>query len=721
MEKRMKFLTKLGTGRLLPYLLCLSLLVLPSLAAAWNGVFLSTNAANSAATYIVRFETTIWGEIDKISMTFPPGTDVTKAALGRIMVNDKVTEDDGKGRDDNKLKFDSTKPNFLLVDLGHSRRVSRGSIVLIELFNLSNPEPGVYSDKNGLNITIQDKWGHWKETASFPSISILAGAVGSGDITAVTPGTGLTGGGTSGDVTLGLIGSYQLPQACSNGQVPKWNGATWSCAPDEVSISAGDITAVNTPPGSGLTGGAASGDVTLGVAVGGITSAMIQDGAVGTADLADGVVTAAKLGANSVDSSKILDGSILAVDVDTSQIQRRVTGTCPANEAIRVVNADGTVTCQPTSGAGGGVTEVTASAPLVSSGGATPNIELPHVIISKCDALVSECNTAVGVGAFFSNTSGTFNSAFGSSALASNLDGANNTAIGSVALANNTSGSNNAALGVEALHFNDTGSNNVALGRSALRGNFDGQNNIAIGSSALELNGSGANNVGIGTAALNNNSGSNNTALGAQALVSNDSGSNNIAIGFNAGSAVTTGNNNILLANSGVDGESDTIRIGRIGVPASHARTFIGGIRGVTTGVANAVSVMIDSSGQLGTVSSSRRYKEEIRDMGEASNGLLRLRPVTFRYKQAAVTGGRSPEYGLIAEEVAEVYPDLVVHSATGEIETVQYHKLVPMLLNELQKQVQQLGKQEEEITQLKARLAALERLVPSKESLAQW
>jgi flagellar motility protein MotE (MotC chaperone) len=107
--------------------------------------------------------------------------------------------------------------------------------------------------------------------------------------------------------------------------------------------------------------------------------------------------------------------------------------------------------------------------------------------------------------------------------------------------------------------------------------------------------------------------------------------------------------------------------------------------------------------------------------MGAASSDLLRLRPVTFRYKQAAVAGERTREYGLIAEEVAEVYPDLVVHSATGEVETVQYHKLVPMLLNELQKQQRELGKQEEEITQLKARLAALEKLLPAKESLAQW
>ena len=684
MEKRMKFLIKLGTGRLLPSLLCLSFLVLPSLAGAWSGVFQSNNAAQLQATYIVQFETKIWGKIDKISMSFPDKTDASKAVLGRIMVNDKVTEDDGKGRDDHKLLVDPKNPNTLLVDLRQSRHVWRGSIVLVELFNLTNPPPGNYF----LDITIQDKWGHSKETISPIAFSTLASAGGSGDITAVTPGTGLTGGGTSGDVTLGLIGSYQLPQACSNGQVPKWNGATWSCAPDEVSMSAGDITAVNTPPGSGLTGGAASGDVTLGVAPGGITGAMLAP--------------------SSVDSTKIVDGTIGTADVNNAQIQLRVAGTCPANEAIRVVNADGTVTCQSTSGGGGGVTEVTASGPLVSSGGATPNIELPHVIISQCEALgIQSCNTVVGVGSFGSNTSGTFNTALGSSTLALNLDGANNIAVGSVALARNASGSNNSALGVEALSFNDSGGANTAVGSNALRGNFSGSNNVAIGAVALNQNFNGQNN----------------TAIGMQALASNEVGSNNVAVGFQAGSS-TDGDDNILIRHPGVVGESKTIRLGPgtgSGTPTANTRTFIAGIRGVTTGVADAVPVMIDSNGQLGTMASSRRYKGDIRDMGEASNGLLRLRPVTFRYKESAVAGERPRDYGLIAEEVAEVYPDLVVQSATGEIETVQYHKLVPMLLNELQKQVQQLGKQEEEITQLKARLAALERLVPSKESLAQW
>jgi Chaperone of endosialidase len=132
-------------------------------------------------------------------------------------------------------------------------------------------------------------------------------------------------------------------------------------------------------------------------------------------------------------------------------------------------------------------------------------------------------------------------------------------------------------------------------------------------------------------------------------------------------------------------------------------------VRGVTTGAANAVSVLIDSNGQLGTTNSSRRYKEDIRDMGDASSGLMKLRPVTYRYTQPYADGSKPIDYGLIAEEVEEVYPDLVAHSADGQVETVQYHKINAMLLNEVQKQHRQLEAQRAEIELLKARLAALE------------
>jgi hypothetical protein len=165
-----------------------------------------------------------------------------------------------------------------------------------------------------------------------------------------------------------------------------------------------------------------------------------------------------------------------------------------------------------------------------------------------------------------------------------------------------------------------------------------------------------------------------------------------------------------------VDGESNTTRIGTQG---NQNRTFISGVRGVSTGVANGVPVVIDSNGQLGTVNSSRRFKEDIADMAGASDNLLKLRPVMYRYKQPYADGSKPLDYGLIAEEVAEVYPDLVATSNDGEIETVQYQKLTPMLLNEFLKQHQHATEQDETIRtlqetnqQMASKLAALESMV---------
>ena len=165
--------------------------------------------------------------------------------------------------------------------------------------------------------------------------------------------------------------------------------------------------------------------------------------------------------------------------------------------------------------------------------------------------------------------------------------------------------------------------------------------------------------------------------------------------------------------NPGVAVESNTIRIGDF-----QTRAFIKGISGVTTTGA-ALQVLIDSNGQLGTISSSKRYKENIRDMGDASSGLMRLRPVAFRYKKEYADGSRPLQYGLIGEEVAEVYPDLVTHSAGGEVESVQYRKVNAMLLNEVQKLHRQLQAQEEQIADLAAQLTRLEALEAERGSFA--
>jgi hypothetical protein len=256
-------------------------------------------------------------------------------------------------------------------------------------------------------------------------------------------------------------------------------------------------------------------------------------------------------------------------------------------------------------------------------------------------------------------------------------------------------GFQNVALGYQALANALPSSDNVAIGDNALTTLNSGSGaNVAVGRSSLNASTGGAENTAIGFGALQNGQGNSNVALGAFAGLAKPSGGFNLYVGYN-------------VANDPSNTESNTIRVGdSVGV---YNRFFVGGVRGVTTGAANAVSVLIDSNGQLGTTNSSRRYKEDIRDMGDASNGLMKLRPVTYRYTQPYADGSKPIDYGLIAEEVEEVYPDLVAHSADGQVETVQYHKINAMLLNEVQKQHRQLEAQQTEIELLKARLAALE------------
>jgi hypothetical protein len=317
-------------------------------------------------------------------------------------------------------------------------------------------------------------------------------------------------------------------------------------------------------------------------------------------------------------------------------------------------------------------------------------------------------NSAVGYGALRYNTTGWENSAFGNRALHSNTTGGLNSAFGDVALASNTTGGDNSAFGHFALYFNTTGSFNSAFGVTALIANTTGNFNSAVGTAALADNTTGAGNVAVGN----------------ETLFSNTTGNRNVAVGQYAGQNQTTGSDNIYLANWGVAAESNTIRIGTLGTgTGTHNRAFVAGIRGVTTGVADAIPVLIDSAGQLGTVSSSRSVKKDIRDMGDATAKLLDLRPVTFHYKQEqTLPDGHDvpPEYGLIAEEVAEVLPDLVVYDEKGQPFTVKYHEMAPMLLNEMKKQQRTIEAQQQEMSALTTRLAQLETRVSGKPGEAQ-
>jgi len=361
-------------------------------------------------------------------------------------------------------------------------------------------------------------------------------------------------------------------------------------------------------------------------------------------------------------------------------------------------------------------------------------------------------NTALGAGALLSNTEGEFNSAVGLSALQNNTTGDSNTAVGRLALLGNITGNNNTAVGKDALlnntdddntavgfsalASNTDGSFNTAVGRSALAGNIDGISNTALGFQALRDNNSGFENTGLGVNALVNNEGgrsntavgigalasntegSFNVAIGRSALASNETGSFNIAIGGDSAGATALGSDNsIFIGNFGNLGDTATIKIGTQGTQTS---AFIAGIRGVTTGVADAIPVLIASNGQLGTVSSSRRYKENIRPMDAMSDTLARLRPVSFRYIKPYADGSKPIEYGLIAEEVAEVFPYLAVYNAKGQPETVQYHQLPTFLLKGFQEQQDVIAEQQATIDAQANRIADLEAGLTAIEAMLQ-
>jgi len=310
-------------------------------------------------------------------------------------------------------------------------------------------------------------------------------------------------------------------------------------------------------------------------------------------------------------------------------------------------------------------------------------------------------NTATGDDALFNNTTGYFNTANGASALFSNTTGYYNTATGLLALAFNTTGFENTANGADALYLNSTGSQNTATGIFALFLNTTGYDNTATGFSALANNTSGTFNTANGEIALYNNlTGSSNTAIGAGALSNNVYGSNNIAVGFEAGLRCGTGNNNIYIGNRGSTAtisESRTIRIGE-----QQGRTFVAGISGVT--VAGGVGVIIDANGQLGTVVSSKRFKDNIKPMDKASEAILALKPVTFRYKHELDPKG-IPQFGLVAEDVEKINPDLVARDAEGKVFTVRYEAVNAMLLNEFIKARRQIDSQQQQIEELTAGL----------------
>jgi hypothetical protein len=332
-------------------------------------------------------------------------------------------------------------------------------------------------------------------------------------------------------------------------------------------------------------------------------------------------------------------------------------------------------------------------------------------------------NTALGSGTLASNSYGYDNTAIGSNALLTNSTGSLNAATGYVALEDNTSGSNNTANGAYAMQLNTSGEQNTAVGYSAMNGNTYGSQNTALGYLALFSN-NGSYNTASGMNALRGNTtGSNNTAVGGLALESNTTGSFNIGIGYYAGASVGSGSNNIEIGSSGTNGDGTAANSGviRIGTVGQQTSAYIAGISGVTA--SGGAEVFVNSNGQLGTVTSSRRFKEQITDMGDTSSKLLELHPVNFFYKPQYDDGSHLLQYGLIAEDVAKVYPEMVAYDKDGQLLTVKYQMLAPMLLNEVQKQNAQLQSQvrlqQEENRKLEDRLAAVEALLSGRTSTA--
>jgi len=359
-------------------------------------------------------------------------------------------------------------------------------------------------------------------------------------------------------------------------------------------------------------------------------------------------------------------------------------------------------------------------------------------------------NTALGAYAMQDNTNGYLNTASGAEALRFNTSGNSNTAIGAEALLINTTGSNNTAAGLSALVNSSTGSDNAAFGASALATAYGASRNTAVGSRALisaetsdntavgysalggAITGSAQDDTGVGSGALHKVQGTgntavgfhsgyaavegdNNTIVGASALSSIGAGSSNIAIGAGSAQKLVSGSSNIDIGNPGAAQESGIIRIG---TPGTQTKTYLAGIVGVPI---SGSAVYVTATGQLGVAPSSERYKTDIAPIGPAADKLRDLRPVHFRLKNDP---DGSVQYGLIAEEVDKVFPELVIRDAGGTIQGVHYEELAPMLISELQQeqavsalQREKLAEQQRAIDELREQMGQMRRLGEAMQS----
>jgi len=490
-------------------------------------------------------------------------------------------------------------------------------------------------------------------------------------------------------------------------------------------LATGTITGVTA--GTGLSGGGTSGNVSLGIAAGGVTNSMLASpsltvtagtGLTGGGAVALGGSTNLSLASRSCGTGTVLQGlplTCVAVAGLTANTFTAAQNISSGDVSISSGNLD---LAQNTGATAGAITM--GGTPFISACCSVSQQSTFVGLNAGNFTLTGNYNTATGYNALTQNTSGYSNDAHGASALAANTTGYANIAIGACTLCNNTTGNENTAVGQGSMLSNISGGGNTVIGQGALYYNTIGNYNTALGWQALALNTTGNYNVASGADTLySNTTGSGNTVTGERSFYSNSTGSNNTVSGFSAGFYLTSGSSNIMLGyqagNNFTSSESNNIDIGnqgvagesgvtRIGTNGAQTAAYMSGIFGVT--VSGGSTMLINSNGQLGTILSSRRFKEDIRDMGAASDGLLRLRPVTFRYKKPLDDGTKPVQYGLIAEEVAEVYPDMVARNKDGQIETVQYYKLDAMLLNELQKLSKAHAADQAEIARLESQVA---------------
>jgi hypothetical protein len=642
-------------------------------AQAANRVFLSTSLEASQASYILDFSPATGGIVDKLRLAFPAGTLGSGVELRDLLIDGKVA------KQPIVIALDPADPNALFVDVRLTAIIRSGTPVILELMGITNPVAGDYQ----VGVELIGKLGNVVEALApipFTIDPLGSGSGGAGDITGVTAGTGLTGGGTSGSVTLSVdntLTQKRVSGSCTTGNAVRVvnQDGTVTCQ----AVGAGTVTSVAS--GTGLTGGPITSTGTLSVATGGITASL--------------------LASNSVDSSKIVDGSIALADVNATQIQARVSGSCTAGNAIRAIDSAGAVTCETAGGGGGGFTDdgttvrLTTSTDSVGLGTTSPASKF-HIVSGAATVFPPRAESPGG-----------------------------NSFTAGWDFYHGTTGKG--YVGVPGPTANPGGGEMLLFGGASTKASI-----WTDGTRALTVDTSG--NVGIGTASpvgrvqVQSPSGPllhlNHTGTGGDgaSLWFSQDGSSTASIYLDPSAATfnlqanlvgpalifTTSNNRAQFAGD---------------VLLSASKAFLLGSSPPALG--NPVGACVDANDfnhKLGLCSSSLRYKDNPRNFMGGLDIVNRLRSISFTWKG----DNGSPDIGLAAEEVAEVEPLLTFRNEKGEIEGVRYNQLSAVFINAFkdqqaqieqqrvlnEQQQEELRVQQRENRELKVRLEALERLV---------